>query len=130
VCADVGWLGLPGSNLEEDKCGSRIVERFVFGRHEDLEELEELAVVGPTDNRMVDARRLDPARASYRALWSNAFEVGLKPSFEAVDKLELDIVVMSYAEFGAEFRRRTYDEANRVSAAGALPELNRQGGCA
>src|SRR4029450_1525230 len=80
---------------------SRIVDGFVFGRHE---ELEEFAVVGPTDNGVADTRGLDPARASYQALRSNAFEIGLKPSSEAVDKLELDIVVMPHAEFSAERR--------------------------
>ena len=73
----------------------------MFGRHDDL---KEFAVVGPTNNRVADARRLDPARALYEALWANAFKVGLKPSFEAVDKLKLNIVVMSHAEFSVERR--------------------------
>ncbi len=88
---------------------SRIVDRFVFGRHDDL---EEFAVLRPTDNRVANEGWLDPARSSYQTLWSDAFEVGLKPSSETVDKLESDIVVMSHAEFATE--RRDHSDHMRV----------------
>ena len=47
---------------------------------------------------------MDPTRSSYQAVWTNAFEIGLKPPCEAVDELELKIVVMPHAEFGTEGR--------------------------
>ena len=47
---------------ERDKKQLRIVDGFVFGRHDDL---EEFAIVRPTHNCVADAWRLDPARTSY-----------------------------------------------------------------
>src|SRR5438034_2608431 len=78
-----------------------IVDRFVFSGHEDL---EELAVVRPADDRVADAGWLDPARPGDQPLRSDALEVCLEPALQAVDQLKLHIVVMSQAEFGAERR--------------------------
>jgi hypothetical protein len=89
---DPNWRDGVQATSTFDKKQSRIVDGFVFGRHDDL---EEFAIVRPTHHGVADAWWLDPARASYQALWSDAFKVRLKPSSEAIDKLKLHIVVMS-----------------------------------
>jgi hypothetical protein len=87
-----------------------------LGRSDDL---EQLAVVRPTDHGVADAGRLQPARARFQPADSDAFEVALKPALEAVDHLELHIVVVPRAELRPE-RCRHPDHVRLRKAAGGF----------
>src|SRR5689334_13012431 len=76
-----------------------VVDRLVLSRKNDL---EQLAVVRPVANGVPDARRLDPARARPQGLDPMALELRREPALEAIDELEIDIVVVARAQLGAE----------------------------
>ena len=61
---------------------SWIVDGFVFRGHEDL---EELAVVRPSDDRVAYAGWLNPARPGDQPLRPDPLEICLEPALQAVD---------------------------------------------
>ena len=78
----------------------RVVHRLVLGGQDDL---QQLAVVRPSDDRVADARRLHPTGSGNQALPPHAFELGLEPAPEAVHHLELHVVMVPDADFGPEW---------------------------
>ena len=83
------------------------------------DDFQQFAIVGPADDLVLDARRLHPARPGNQALPPHAFELGLEPALEAVDHLELHVVMVPDAEFGPE--RRGHADHMRLRQAARRP---------
>lgn len=56
------------------------------------DDFQQFAVVRPTDDRMLNAGQLHPARPGDHPLPPHAFELSLEPALQAVDHLELHVV--------------------------------------
>src|SRR6266436_1402281 len=86
------------------------------------DDLQHLAIVGKTQHRMLDARRLNPAGARTHHLFAFALELGFDPALEHVDHLEIDVVIVALGHlFGAE-RRYEPDHMGLHHAAGGVAD--------
>src|SRR2546425_7681349 len=79
----------------------RIVDRFVIGWKDDL---QQLAVIRPTENRVANTRRLDPARTFLHGVHPSPIEFALEPALEHIHELEFDVVMVALAQLLSERR--------------------------
>src|SRR5262249_41324489 len=106
----------PNDNWESVSApGLRQRHRVEIGRHDDF---QQFAIVGIADHGVLDARRLDPARAGMERMRAFAFELALDPPLEHIDHLEIDVVIMPLGDFFRAERRNKTDDVRLHHAIG------------
>ena len=77
-----------------------------------------LAVVGIAAHRVLDLRRLDPARTGVKRVHALALELAREPALEHVDHLEVDVVIVRDRDFFRVERLGHADDVRLHHAAG------------
>ena len=85
----------------------------MLGRKNDL---EQLAIIRPTENGVTNARRLYPARTFPHDMNAVALELVLEPAFEDIDQLEFDVVMVALTQLLSERRHHADYVSGRQSA--------------